>query len=245
MKVAVCISGLLTEHCVKNNEIMKRKFPDADFYYGSCLSEAEKFQRIFPNERGFFFEEPVIHYHPYNVRHIPNDPTYEKYFIKSKRSVRKNQERIVWSYNSTKQHLSHAHLLEKLEDNYGIIVRARFDTVISESNKVEFKKLIVDSHKNHRAHGFNTMYPKHFERIKRITHKNAPRTQFRVFDYLIIYPRDMIDPKIVFDLHKNKTLRPSEYGWHQLLRESFGNNNVNWSGWVHLEKSVPKEEISE
>lgn len=236
MKVAVCISGLLTEHCVRNNEIMKRKFPDADFYYGSWLSETENFQKTFPNEKVFFFEEPVIHYHPYNARKIPDNPTYRKYFISSKQSVRRSQERIAWSYNSTKQHLSHAHLIEKLDDRYDIIVRARFDTVILESDEVNFEKHIIDSHINHRAHGFNTFYD--FKKLNLVTQKQEPRTQFRVLDYLIIYPRDMIDPKMVFHLHQTKTLRPSEYGWHQLLSEPFGNNNVNWSGWVHLEKLI-------
>ena len=90
MKVAVCVSGKVNSayNLIKrNNNVLKEKFPNADFYYATWEDQKEIFYRNFPNDKCFIFKEPDINYHPYWPEDIILNPYFKEaknYIIRSK-----------------------------------------------------------------------------------------------------------------------------------------------------------------
>jgi hypothetical protein len=61
----------------------------------------------------------------------------------------------------------------------------------------------------------NRSYPHFFKSLRDLT-KDKHFHEFFV-DQLIIHHEDHFDPQLVYRLHKDKQLLPSEFGWHQVL----------------------------
>ena len=70
MRIAVCVSGAFNTgnpkgSLEKNNDVLRAKFPTADFYYATWDMYKSKFEKIFPNKKCEYFPEVQMHYHPY------------------------------------------------------------------------------------------------------------------------------------------------------------------------------------
>ena len=103
MRVAVLVSGRVNSAqgrtgLIRNNTRLKEKFPGADFYYGAWQSYKSEFDSVFPNETCEYFEEPVMHYHPYE---ISNKYHINKQFRDTAKWALK-EERKEWTSHHTK-----------------------------------------------------------------------------------------------------------------------------------------------
>jgi hypothetical protein len=243
MKVAVCISGIPeSKHNlqVRNNQVLKEKFPMADFYYATWKGYEDIFYKHFPNDKCFAFQEPVILYHPYTeIKDFTS-----VYFEETKNWAIKNRK-IDWTRHHTKQILIHAMLLNHITENYDIIVRTRFDAFAWKSSEANFIPYIIDSYENKRANCFAVTKKEKFKKLYESDYVKNPKMKEWSLDQLIIHPRNFIDYNHITILDSEKKLRPAEYGWHQILSEPYGNNHRNWHGWVNHDKNIATDFIKE
>lgn len=240
MKVAVCVSGLLSGDFIKrNNLVQKEKFANADFYYATWKRDESKFFKYFPSEECFFFDEPEMHYHPY----FPEGWSSE-HFLETRNWVTRTN-RIEWSSHHTKQILIHAWLLNNIQKEYDIIVRTRFDAFIWRDKEANFIPFIEDSFDNNRANCFAVTQKPKFKDIYESDYIRTPKMRYWLLDQLIIHPRSIFDVDQVNMLHETKQLRAAEYGWHQVLSEPYGNNHRNWHGWVNHDKNIEERFLRE
>lgn len=240
MRVAVCVSGLVNGNFLKrNNAVLKEKFPSADFYYATWKDQKESFKRHFPNEDCFYFDPPEIHYHPYDAKDFDSE-----HWRETKNWIVKNKK-MEWSKHHTKQHIIHAWTLDKIEKEYDVIVRTRFDAFAWRDSSANFMTFVEDSFKNQRANCFAVTQKPKFKELYESDYIKNPKMRVWCLDQLIIHPRHLFDTKNTLSLYHNKLLRAAEYGWHQIISEPFGNNHRNWHGWVNHEKNVEKRFLDE
>jgi hypothetical protein len=240
MRVAVCVSGLMSgNYILRNNLVQKEKFPDADFYYATWFKEKKKFEKLFPNDECFFFEEPVMHYHPYYPENFNSE-----FFQATLKWVIKNNK-MEWTSHHTKQILIHAWLLDKIQKEYDVIVRTRFDAFIWKDSKANFKPFLEDSFKNKRTNGFAVTRRPKFKDLYESDYIGEPKMKYLILDQLIIHPRELFNTQEVNNLHITKQLLPAEHGWHQTLSASYENNHRNWHGWVNHDKNIEEQFLRE
>jgi len=234
MKIAVCISGILKSAFnlqKRNVSVLKEKFPGADFYYGTWQGiEEEKFYNIFPEEKCFVFSEPDIHYNPYTDIQDFSSQAWKKTVNWSRG---KND---VWIRNSVKQILIHAMLLNQINKTYDVIIRTRFDAFALNVPIVDFNSFVVETYESKITNGFATRDMNKFDQLTKVTNDDW---KHRIFDALIIHPRNAIDYENVMNLYHNNKLRAAEFGWAQVLSEP-KYDHVNWFGWVNIDRVVSK-----
>lgn len=243
MRVAVCVSGVpesVHNLQTRNNKILKQKFPYADFYYATWKGREDTFYKNFPNEECNTFSEPVMHYHPYSDISDFTSSHWEE----TKGWIFKTGK-IDWSRHHTKQILIHAMLLNKISENYDIIIRTRFDAFVWKDPSADFTKFVVDSHENQRANCFAVTNKSMFKQLYESDYEKNPKMRKWILDQLIIHPRSFINYDSIMQLHHDKKLRAAEYGWHQIISEPYGDNHRNWHGWVNHDKNVAIEFINE
>jgi len=240
MKVAVCISGLVNGNFLKrNNEVLKQKFPGADFYYATWSDQKTEFKKHFPNDDCFYFDPPIMDYHPYYIDDFDTD-----HWRETKKWIVKNNK-TEWSRHHTKQHIIHAWTLDRLEKEYDVIVRTRFDAFAWRNETANFMQFVEDSFVNQRANCFAVTKKPRFQELYESDYVANPKMRVWCLDQLVIHPRSMFNTKEVLRLHRNKSLRAAEYGWHQVISEPFGNNHRNLHGWVNHEKNIEKRFLDE
>lgn len=241
MKVAVCVSGAFkTGHpkgcLVKNNRVQKNKFPEADFYYATWNSYKSDFEKLFPDYQCEYFSEPVMHYHPY--LDIKKQDYISTFYHGTVNWVREGgPKRIEWTLHHTKQILIHAWLIDIIKNDYDVIIRTRFDCLISK--KANFGEFIKDTYNNNRANGFGTRKEEHFNHLREIDTKKS-NWSVRLLDQLIIHAPSVIDCIVINGLHKDKILHAAEYGWYQTISMNHGSDHRNHDGWVNHDRKVPK-----
>lgn len=243
MKVAVCISGIPESKYdlqVRNNRVLKEKFPDADFYYATWKGHEELFYKHFPNDKCETFEEPVMLYHPY----MDITDFSSKDWEETKSWISKTN-RISWSRNHTKQIIIHSMLLYTLEEKYDIIVRTRFDAFVWDSPQVDFTPYVADSYENNRANCFAVTRKPKFKSLYESNYVADPKMRKWILDQLIIHPRSFFNHDQIIKLHNEKKLRAAEYGWHQVISQPYNDNHRNWHGWINHDKNVDISFIKE
>lgn len=240
MRVAVCVSGLVNGNLLKrNNEVLKSKFPYADFYYATWSDQKNAFEGVFSNQKCFYFDPPNVHYHPYEAKDFDS-----VHWRETKNWIVKNKK-MDWSKHHTKQHIIHALLLKQIEKEYDVIVRTRFDAFAWKDPLADFTPFVEDSLINQRANCFAVTRKSMFKDLYESDYETHPKMRVWCLDQLIIHPRSLFDPDTVLKLYEDKLLRAAEYGWHQIISEPFGNNHRNWHGWVNHEKNVEKRFLDE
>jgi len=220
-KIAVCVSGLCNNNALKNMEKLQKQFP-YDFYFGIWKGRENNVSKQLG---AVSFEEPTLSYHPY----CDMDDDVSPKFLKIQNKFKK--EKIPSNFNQktmhqTKQILAHAYLLNYISKEYDIVIRTRFDVVIS--NNINFNEYIDQSYIENCAIGFGTPYAFH-PTIHTIREINADdklsRHWFKyLMDLFIIHPTSLFNTNLVFDLHQQKKLRAAEFGWYQILSQPFNNN---------------------
>ena len=240
-RIAVCVSGTFNTgnpkgDLVKNNKILKSKFPKADFYYATWERYRADFKKLFPNESCEYFPEPTIHHHPYLIE---KNNHISKWYQETVDWVKKGgKARLDWTSHHTKQILIHSYLLTKIEKEYDVIVRTRFDAFIFSG--ANFDVYVEDTITNHRANCFGTTNPNLLNVLSEMD--LTPETKYqswehRLLDQLIIYNPDALDIANVFKLHNNHKLHAAEFGWYQAISID-NSNHINHDGWVNHDKKV-------
>lgn len=243
MRVAVCISGLCasnnpTTSLVRLNEIQREKFPDADFYYATWESQIDLFSSAFPSNRCLSYEEPIIPYHPYldipKTKHISKRYNSVLDFMKKDKSG----NRLKWSSHHTKQILIHHWMLNDMEyTNYDVIVRTRFDAVISKN--ANFEPYLTDTFENGRSNCFGATKQNKFDELNEFDASPNGTHNTHMLDQMIIHPTSVVDCDLVNRLHNNHTLHAAETGWYQVLSMPHGENkHRDHDGWVNHDKNV-------
>lgn len=172
-----------------------------------------------------FFKEPKPHYNCEAefvksrikwLRDHPDAPESEKntarQFIKEWRV--RGRYRIV-------QHLAHAMAVEKLADDYDIVIRIRYDAKFyDEIQPIRIHHLIEMSHKTGMpiglCHGWSA--PSGDQGNGMYFHDMEEEVKWALLgDFIIIHPRNIFEPEKVYKLYKEKKLASGEHGWWQIL----------------------------
>lgn len=238
MKVAVLVSGRVDSAqgrtgLIRNNTRLKEKFPGADFYYGAWKSYKSEFERLFPNQTCEYFDEPVMHYHPYEISNKYH--VNQQYGSFAKGIIKKASNR-EWTSHHTKQILIHAWLLDRIKKEYDVIIRTRFDAFIHRS--ADFTSYIADTFKENRANCFATGRKQSFAILYEQNKPTDNNAWHCFWDQLIIHPPSFITKQQVDHLHQEKMLHPAEFGWAQVLSYPYGLNHRAHKGWVNHDKNI-------
>ena len=239
MKIAICISGIARGNIKRNIGCLKKAFPNADMFFSSWEEhkndESEKYNST-------YYPEPTIHYNSW-CECIVDNP-HPKYHVYKKQFLEKtghfHTKKLM---NATKQLIAHAYQVADLPQEYDMIIRSRWDTVVSE--KVNFSKYLEQSYNENMAIGFairggrwtdlNSFKDIDHVFIKEDTDNKWSRDwSYWLNDFLIFHPRDLCNGELVHKLHKEKRLWPAEYGWYQML-STLDNHHCVYGGAV-LEK---------
>lgn len=239
MKIAICISGIPRGNMKQNLALLKSKFP-YDVYLGSW-SGHEIPNNLLVNGR-HYYDTPKMHYHPI-LDTEPISPKLESIKNKMTNGVMRSDyyERTL---HHTKQILIHSYLLKDIPDKYDMIIRSRYDTVIS--TKVDLQKYLHKSYDENIAIGFGTRTSRHkdfnvLKEIPKIYPDGKDETisndwGWYLMDPLIMHPRKIFDNNLVNSLHNNKKLLPAENGWYQILSEPYNDNHLCVYGGAQIEK---------
>jgi len=226
MKPAICISGLArSRNFNKNLRCLKAAFPDIPMFFSTW--EETKNELSEAHGKGTnYYPEPEIHYNPWTECVIDNPhPKYRVYkdnFIKQGEFMPARGKLL----NATKQLIAHAYQIADLPEEYDMIIRTRWDTVVSD--KLDFTSYLEQSYNEKMAIGFAIRGDRHIrlDKFKDIDHvyiqedtdhKWSRDWSYWINDNMIFHRRDMYDCDLVHKLHKEKRLWPAEYGWYQLL----------------------------
>ena len=239
MKIAICISGLARGNIKRNIGYLKKAFPDVPMFFSSWEEhkndESERYNST-------YYPEPTMHYNPW-CECVKDNP-HPKYHVYKKQFLEKTGESHKKKLlNATKQLIAHAYQVADLPQEYDMIIRARWDTVVSE--KVNFSKYLEQSYNENMAIGFAIRGGRwtDLNRFKDIDHVFINEDtdimwsrdwSYWLNDFLIFHPRNLYDTELVHKLHKEKKLWPAEYGWYQML-STLDNHHCVYGGAV-LEK---------
>ena len=252
MRIAFCVSGVPRSDVIKGQPTFpnfkrcfaswRRAFPDADFFFATWKQHKQIVEDNFQDSNVCLFDEPEVNYHPFFD--IPDDLMWSdrllKIVPKYKTITDSRQDRYQ---HQTKQILCHAHLLEtlNLQERYDIIIRCRYDTLISKT--ANFDSIIKEVYNQRFACGFALLRDHNFSTIHQLGKKDLNAYRF-LFDSLIIHSSKVFDPQYVFELHENKRLLPCEFGWFQIMSMPYGENHRCYSGWANAERAIPQRYIS-
>jgi len=252
MKVAVCLSGICRGKVQRNLQELRKHFP-YDYFFSTWEGREEEAKKLLPGEEILTFPEPKMHYHP--VIDIPE----ELVTTPKMRIHRKNYNAGQYSnrtdgygvnmrtrtLNHTKQILAHAYQLQTLDPSYDMIIRVRYDVLVSD--KVDFTKYLNDSYNNREAIGFGVRGTRHktihaFKEVEKVYPNEMTPSHvshdwgWYLMDPLIFHPRSMFDIGRTLKLHEEKKLMAAEWGWYQILSKPYGDNHRCIYGGAQIEK---------
>lgn len=239
MKPAICISGIARGNIKRNISHLKSAFPDIPMFFSTW---EETKNDISEEYNSSYYPEPTIHYNPWCECVVDNP--HPKYHVYKKQFIEKtgiaHHKKLL---NATKQLIAHAHHLDEIPKEYDMIIRTRWDTIVSE--KADFTQYLNESYNNNYAIGFAIRGDRwvYLDKFKDIDHVYITDTtdaswsrdwSYWLNDNLIFHRRDAYDTALVHKLHEEKRLWPAEYGWYQLL--SVMDNHHCVYGGAALEK---------
>tara|TARA_Y100001938_G_scaffold148548_1_gene232578 strand:- start:1843 stop:2574 length:732 start_codon:yes stop_codon:yes gene_type:complete len=222
MKVAICVSGLIREKHKRNIGSVKNAFPDADIFYSTWEAYEDDKSRSYKCK---YYPEPQMHYNPW--KDCVTDNPHPKYHAYKKDFVNNtgtsSQGKLL---NATKQIIAHAYQVADLPEEYDMVVRTRWDTIVGD--RVDFNHYLNTSYEHDMAIGFAIRGGRwiHLNKFQDIEHVYITETTDQAWsrdwawwlnDNLIIHPRKIFDTENVHKLHEEKKLWPAEYGWYQVL----------------------------
>ena len=239
MKPAICISGVARGNINRNIRHLKSAFPDIPMFFSTW---EETKNGISEEYKSSYYPEPQMHYNPW--RDCLTDSPHPKYQAYKKEFINKtgisHQNKLL---NATKQLIAHAYQLADIPEEYDMIIRTRWDTIVSDT--ADFSKYLEQSYNDKIAIGFAIRGGRwiFLNKFKDIEHvfitENTDQMWSRDWSYwlndnLIFHRRDAYDTALVHKLHEEKRLWPAEYGWYQLL--SVMDNHHCVYGGAALEK---------
>lgn len=243
MKIAICVTGICRGNIKRNMDLVKEKF-DGDFFYGTWKGRENDMSKA--GIKDFHvFDEPKMYYHP--LADVPEDvmpPVFKTWELRKRVATDLVLRSKMEHY--TKQILGHAYILKEIPEEYDMIVRVRYDTLIS--NKVDFTSHVEESYQEKKAIGFGTRTSRHpdLHKLKVLPHawpdRHGPTPGVSndwggyIMDPLILHPREIFDVDRAWTLHKEKKLLPAERGWYQVLSQPYNDNHESIYGGAQIEK---------
>ena len=240
MKVAVCVSGRCESRnpntdTKRNIQRLKETFPQCEFYFGTWEHNRSDLQKIASAENCFYFEEPTVNCHPYD---LPASAwASNRYEEVRSFMLSGGEDRWSWAKHHTKQHLIHALLCKKIEKlNYDVVIRTRFDVWIY--GGVDFDQFISDTYINQRINAFATQDHTNFDKLQTFNTSIGAKHEQWIVDQMIIYPRKFLNPENVITLFQSDQLNPGEMGWYQVLNGVSNVEHRSFNGWVNHDRNV-------
>lgn len=243
MKTAICITGICRGNVKRNVQLLKKVF-SSDIFFGTWKGYEKDLSKYKINNF-YTFEEPVIEYHPLaDISDEIMPPVWKTWLLREE--VKKNISLRNKMANYTKQIFGHDYILKVIPEEYDMIIRVRYDTLISD--KVDFNHYLNMSYNEHKAIGFGIRNKRHnnLHELKPLPHvwpkKDGPSPGVSndwggyLMDPLIFHRRDMWNSKLMHKLNKEKKLLPAERGWYQILSQPYGDNHESVYGGAQIEK---------
>ena len=227
MKIAVCISGLwrnVTPDCMKLYNRTREVFPDADFYYHTWDKHLHKIPESIRSSV-LTSPEPVLNYHP--VYSVDRWNKNNKFFTYRSKII--NKEKMS---HAKKQILAHAYLVDNLKEEYDIIIRTRWDAVVSD--KIDYSKIYDIVLSRGPVGAMNRTTSKDNKDIYVIQEEISSNNSWYGYlpDAIIFHTPKHFDTKRVYKLHEDKELWAAEWGWYQVMSEPYGDIHTSLRGGV-------------
>lgn len=166
--------------------------------------------------------EPILDYHP--VDDVTVECDHGKFA-----SYKANKTSYDKTANRSKQLLGYADLLSKIPDNYDLIIRARWETIVSDSFNYD---KYIEIAMNQGPVGF-MIRPNRKQSIHNdlIVSKDRSDDWYKFLpDALIFHRLEHYNIDYVHQLHSEKNLLPAEWGWYQIMSEPFGDIHTSVHG---------------
>lgn len=239
MKVAVCVTGLVRSrnpmgNVKRYNELHKQRLPNCDFFYTTWEDQKPQFEKNFPDETCFYYKQPTNSYHPY-LDANPSDynQVTKLYADRVKWAAGLDSQRKQWTSHHAKQILNYAYLVRDMPQDYDVLVRIRFDSVINKRHR--FDKYIKDAYNKGTVHGFGVTKKHMFNEFYDST---TEKHKVYMLDQCIIHRRDVFDTQFAIDAFNEKRLMAAEWGWYQTLSHPHGGIHKNHHGYINMDKDV-------
>ena len=236
IKVAVCVSGICGDDTLRNMDMLQSQLP-YDFFFGVWDGKENNVSRKL---NAVSFDEPKSTYHHYCDI---TDNSYTTFMNVRNRII---QSGYHSKYDNRRyqanQIVAHAHMLDYIPNDYNMIIRTRYDIIIS--NKIDYDSYIKESYKNNCAMGFGTIYAVN-PTIHSIVNAPVKRWEKYLIDNFIIHPRSLFDTKRVFKLINDQQLKPAEFGWYQILSEPHGSGDTHkcFCGASQVNRSIKQQDM--
>ena len=218
MKTAIIVGGQLRlddTTLTLSIDLLKDAFPDADLFLTIWKDDWNTRRELIESWGGTVevIDEYEINYHPYD-----DNPAMRNTWNWQKKLKFDNTERHI---HQTKQILNHNRMMKKYGDGYDVIVRARYDSIISPTESFEYyAKLCYNKRSVISFMNFGTTEGKRKMFNNYRDHDNSGHT-YMVYDGgIIIHHADVWDADLVDSLHNKKELLAAEFGWYQVLLEN-------------------------
>lgn len=238
MKIALCLSGRWNEHCAQKwIDRTQRIIPHDRMFTGLWNG-----QNTVNTTVDYYFDEPENEYHPIiDVPPYPDNTGILRYraypeILKKVLSGDESQDekivrQVYASANWHKQILIHNEMMKTIPEEYDMVIRTRFDAVVSEV--IPWEEFIEESYEGEFPIGFHCM---HWSGKYGYNELNDLPTdeKYWISDGLIMHPRELWDTDLVDSLYKDKQLRGAESGWYQVLSEPLGMFHKNYMGGCYL-----------
>ena len=243
MRVALAVGGQLrmsNDTLELTHKLWRDAFPTADFLFAvwreDLAERPDMVEMLRRDGEVCIIDEYDIDYHPYD----DNKDMYTKWNYQ-KKIANPNPERHL---HQTKQILNHNTLMKKYGSSYDVIIRTRFDSIVSPIQN--FDNYLKDVHETGKVISMQVMpEPNHKLKFFSVHGSGVTRNSMMVSDGgIIIHRSSWWDSELVETLHNNKRLLAAEFGWYQAL---VGNRDVEYvvyDGASHLTRCVSKHDMT-
>jgi len=226
MDIAICFSGIARGNVKRNVEHVKKafgKFGKVDLFFSTWKEHENDISREY---KAVTYPEPEIHYDAWTECVVDNPHHKYKQYKDARLKGKDKYYQNATLKNSLKQILGHLYQVEDLPKNYDMIIRVRWDVIVS--TVWDFRKYINQSYEENKAIGFAIRGGRwiHLNTCKDIDHVYCTLETdisysrdwcYWLNDNMIFHPRKILDSNKTWELFKEKRLWPAEYGWYQIL----------------------------
>jgi hypothetical protein len=225
MKIALCITGIYRDWVTPSIPTLVKSMIDT-------LSPSSVYFHAWSSQKNSIpynvhhCPEPILDYHPVDDVTVPCLHAKFKEYKEKKLCHEKTA-------NRNKQLLGYADLMSKISDDYDLIIRARWETMVSPNfnyNKYKEKALevgpvgfMIRPNRNHLIH-----------QEKEVSKDPADDWFQFLPDALIFHRKEQFNVELVRSLHEQKNLLPAEWGWHQILSKPYGDIHTSIHGGAHV-----------
>lgn len=230
LKIAVVQGGQLRmddDILTLSDNLLKDAFPNADFFYPVWREDWNSRREIVESFGGTVevIDEYEIDYHPYNDN--PDAVDTENY---KKKLVNPNVYRHT---HQTLQILNHNRMMRKYLQDYDVIIRTRYDSIISpvqvfdDAIDMVMSANAVISYQDSGDHFFTANSFIVSKQAKMVSDGG-----------LIFHSPKVWDCDLVTHLDKRKKLLAAEFGWYQVLIGDTDIPYYRFDGGAHMTRCV-------